>query len=102
MAILTLTNLIPNHLTNHHFTINQNVTSKSHIDIGLTLLNKDISPLQGFAIEFILTFILVLCVYSCIDTKRKDLNGSFPLSIGFAVVVGALFGVIFQIYFLML
>jgi glycerol uptake facilitator-like aquaporin len=107
LAVFTLRNLLPNHLTNQQFVIKQNITSENYIElsstnnkitdfsktIGLTLLNKDISPIQGFTIEFILTYVLVLCIYACIDTRRKDLNGSFPLSIGFSVVVGALIGV---------
>lgn len=60
--------------------------------IGLTLLNKDLTPIQGFSIELIITFILILTIFACIDTKRKDLHGSFPLTVGFAVMVGSLFG----------
>jgi glycerol uptake facilitator-like aquaporin len=110
--MLTLTSLLPSHLVDQNFIIKPNLTStndeynnqSSVIDfsknIGLTLLNKDISPLQGYSIEFILTFILVFCIYACIDNKRKDLNGSFPLTIGFSVVVGSLLGVIIMILLL--
>ena len=37
----------------------------------------------------------MITVFACIDKKRKDLQGSFPLSIGLAITVGALFGVNF-------
>jgi len=60
--------------------------------LSVTSVHKDLTLAQGFGIEFIITFILVLTVFSCVDSKRADLNGSFPLSIGFAVVVGGLFG----------
>jgi glycerol uptake facilitator-like aquaporin len=70
-------------------------TSVSAIPIGMTLLDKSISPAQGVLCEAMITFILILTVFSCIDKKRNDLHGSFPLTVGFAVVVGCLFGVSF-------
>ena len=57
------------------------------------MLNQQITPIQGLGVEAIITFILLLTIFASIDSKRKDLGGSFPLSIGFALVVGALFGV---------
>jgi glycerol uptake facilitator-like aquaporin len=73
-------------------------TSVSAIPIGMTLLDKSISPAQGLLCEAIITFILIFTVFACIDSKRNDLNGSFPLTIGFAVVIGCLFGVSFSIF----
>ncbi len=61
--------------------------------IGVTSLNSEISVYQGFGVEAIITFILILTIFASIDGKRKDLGGSFPLSIGFALVAGSLFGV---------
>ena len=61
--------------------------------IGVTSLSDQITPIQGYFVEVITTFILVFCIFSCIDKRRKDLGGSFPLTIGFAVMVGGLFGV---------
>jgi glycerol uptake facilitator-like aquaporin len=61
------------------------------IQIGVTLLHEDLSQAQGFGIEVIVTFILMMAVFACLDAKRKDLNGSFPLTIGLAVTVGGLF-----------
>ena len=58
-----------------------------------TLKNSNITEWQGFSVEAIVTFILVLTVFACIDNNRKDLGGSFPLTIGFSIVVGSLFGV---------
>lgn len=60
--------------------------------IGLTSLHPSMLPAQAFGIEVIITFILILTIFSCVDTERKDLSGSFPLSVGFSVTVGALFG----------
>ena len=45
-------------------------------------LNDKISLIHAFGIEVIITFLLAFTVYACIDKKRKDLNGSFPLAIG--------------------
>ena len=65
----------------------------SAIPIGVTLLHKDITQTQGVFVEIFITFILLMCVFACLDKRRNDLNGSFPLTIGLAVTVGALFGV---------
>ena len=61
-------------------------------NLSVTLIHPDIHLGQGFAVEMLITFILVLTIFSCVDTRRNDLTGSFPLQIGFAVVVGGLFG----------
>ncbi len=61
--------------------------------IGLTLLNPSISPMQGIFVEVLITFVLIITIFACVDAHRKDLGGSFPLTIGFAVTVGALMGV---------
>jgi len=93
LAILTLKDMvdddipiIPNSL------LNNTETKVAPIQIGLTLLHPSVSPFQGFLVEAVITFILILTVFSCIDKHRKDLHGSFPHSIGFAITVGALFG----------
>ena len=72
------------------------------VKIGLTTLNNRITAYQGVAVELIITFILVMTIFACIDNKRSDLGGSFPLTIGFAIVVGALFGVILKFFFFFL
>lgn len=61
--------------------------------LGLTLVNDKITLLRAFGIEVVITFLLAFCVFACLDKNRKDLGGSFPLTIGFAVTCGALFGV---------
>ena len=69
--------------------------SSSIPNLGMTLLNENITQTQGFLVELIITFILVFTIFASIDSKRKDLGGSFPLSISFALVASALFGVSF-------
>ena len=61
--------------------------------LGLTLLNKNLTLSQGVGVEIIITFILMLTIFACLDSQRKDLGGSFPLTIGFAVAIGCFFGV---------
>jgi glycerol uptake facilitator-like aquaporin len=66
--------------------------------IAVTLVSKDVPWYKAFGVEIIITFLLALTVFACIDKKRKDLGGSYPLSIGLSVTCGALFGVIFLLY----
>lgn len=61
--------------------------------IGLTLLNPKLSLSQGVVTEAIMTFVLLITIFACIDKHRQDLSGSFPLTIGFSVAIGCLFGV---------
>uniref|UniRef100_A0A667ZR64 Aquaporin 1a (Colton blood group), tandem duplicate 2 n=1 Tax=Myripristis murdjan TaxID=586833 RepID=A0A667ZR64_9TELE len=51
-----------------------------------------ISPGQGFAVEFLLTLQLVLCVISVTD-NRRDVSGFAPLAIGLSVGLGHLAGI---------
>ena len=60
--------------------------------LGVTRVHADVQLAQAVGIELVITFILVLTIFSCVDARRNDLTGSFPLQIGFAVVVGGLFG----------
>ncbi|NP_001281122.1 aquaporin-1-like [Cynoglossus semilaevis] len=59
--------------------------------LGLNKLN-DVSPGQGFTIEFLLTLQLVLCVLAVTD-KRRDVGRFAPLSIGLSVGLGHLAGI---------
>jgi len=76
------------------------VPSNVSKNLGVTQLNDKISLFHAFGIEVIITFLLAFTVYACIDKKRKDLNGSFPLAIGLSVTAGALFGVA-QYYYIL-
>ena len=55
--------------------------------LGQTNLGSDVTPGQGFGVEFVVTFVLVFTVFSSVDGKRTDLNGSTPLTIGLSVAV---------------
>jgi len=61
--------------------------------LGLTTLNPTVTVEQGFGVEFLITFLLVLTVFACCDAKRTDLMGSSPLAIGFAVTLCHLFAI---------
>lgn len=64
--------------------------------LGLTMVNPELTGAQAFGVEFFITLILVLTVFASCDKKRKDLNGSFPLSIGLSVTMCHLFAVSFK------
>lgn len=61
--------------------------------LGATLLHPSVDGGQGFGVEFFITIILVLTIFATSDKKRRDLNGSFPLTIGLAVAMCHLFAV---------
>ncbi|GAB6033152.1 hypothetical protein CHUAL_012761 [Chamberlinius hualienensis] len=54
-------------------------------NLGMTQINPDITPVQGFGIEFLITFVLVLTVFGACDGNRNDTNGSAHLAIGLSI-----------------
>lgn len=58
---------------------------------GITKLATGLSPAQGFLIEFVITFVLVLVVYSAAADDGNEVKGSPPLAIGLAITIGHLF-----------
>ncbi|XP_067110081.1 aquaporin-1a.2 [Osmerus mordax] len=62
--------------------------------IGVNSLNN-ISAGKGFAIEFLATLQLVLCVIAVTDKRRNDVTGSAPLAIGLSVGLGHLVAISF-------
>ncbi|XP_041659448.1 aquaporin-1-like isoform X2 [Cheilinus undulatus] len=56
--------------------------------LGVNMLASDVSVGQGFTIEFLATFQLVLCVIAVTDKRRRDVTGSAPLAIGLSVGLG--------------
>ncbi|XP_072015319.1 aquaporin AQPAe.a-like [Amphiura filiformis] len=61
-------------------------------DIGCSLLGENVSPWQGFLLEFVITFQLVFMVFATIDPSRDDVKGSAAIGVGFSVVAGLLYG----------
>lgn len=72
------------------------LTPASHREsgsLGLTKVNPSLTGAQAFGVEFFVTLVLVLTVFASCDKKRRDLNGSFPLSIGLSVTMCHLFAI---------
>lgn len=59
---------------------------------GTITVSSSLTSLQGFGIEFILTFILVFVVFSVSDEHRTDIGGSTPLAIGCCIITLIFFG----------
>ncbi|KAK0149809.1 Aquaporin-1 [Merluccius polli] len=62
---------------------------KTTDSLGLNKLNE-IDPVQGLAVEFVLTLQLVCAPPSRHGQNRRDVNAFAPLAIGSSVVVGHL------------
>ena len=67
--------------------------SSSPPHLGDTILNKDMSTIQGLFVEFILTFVLTLTVYSASGLGPKFERYHSSLMYGLAVVMCNLVGV---------
>ncbi|XP_078545264.1 aquaporin-5-like [Lissotriton helveticus] len=64
-------------------------------NLAINALNTNATPGQGLAVEIILTFQLVLCIFATTDSRRTDHIGSPSLSIGLSVTLGHLIGIYF-------
>jgi aquaporin-4 len=64
-----------------------------HGGLGTTTVSAMLSNEQGFGVEAVITFVLVMTVFACCDANRTDLNGSAPLAIGLSVTLCHLFAV---------
>ncbi|GFO25033.1 Aquaporin [Plakobranchus ocellatus] len=53
--------------------------------LGSTVFAEDVTLIQGFFIEYVSTFILLLGVFACSDQLRTDHGGSMPLTVGLIV-----------------
>ncbi|CAG5116138.1 unnamed protein product [Candidula unifasciata] len=54
-------------------------------NLGSTVFHEDVTLVQGFFIEFISTFILMMGVFATADRYRTDHSGSLPLTIGLII-----------------
>ncbi|KAG0710491.1 Aquaporin AQPcic [Chionoecetes opilio] len=54
-------------------------------NLGMTKLGEGVSEAQGFGVEVMITFILVLTVFGVCDERRNDAKGCGPLAIGLSV-----------------
>ncbi|XP_011695560.1 PREDICTED: aquaporin AQPAe.a isoform X2 [Wasmannia auropunctata] len=61
--------------------------------LGAVKLSEQITPVQGFGVEFFLALILVLVVCGACDAAKPDSKGIAPLIIGLTVTVGHLVGI---------
>ncbi|XP_013785705.1 aquaporin AQPAe.a-like [Limulus polyphemus] len=62
-------------------------------NLGATVVNQHLSPVQGFVVELCITFVLVFTVFACCDENRGDIKGSAPLAIGLSVATCHMFAI---------
>lgn len=63
--------------------------------LGMTKVRSDLTPVQGFVFEALLTFVLLFVIHGVCDPRRKDIKGSVPLAIGLAITAVHLSGIQF-------
>ncbi|WAR13133.1 AQP4-like protein [Mya arenaria] len=63
---------------------------KYHGTLGVVVIKDGVKPGQAFAVEFMVTFVLVFTYFANLEPKRVDM-GSRSLSVGLSVVLGHLF-----------
>jgi len=61
--------------------------------LGANGLQTGVQAYQGMIVEAMVTFILVLVVYGCCDSRRDDVKGSVPLAIGLTVTLSHLLSI---------
>ena len=53
--------------------------------LGAVGLMDKVTVIQGFFVEFFITFVFVFVIFSAVDPFREDLGGSVPLTIGLTI-----------------
>jgi len=66
---------------------------ENRFGMGVSKFNPNLTEAQGFGVEVLCTFMLVLTVFGTTDCRRTDLKGSVSLAIGLAAVCTHLFGI---------
>lgn len=66
-------------------------------NLGLTTLNKHLTPVQGMGIEFFLGFVLVLVIFGVCDSNKPHSRAPAALAIGLTVALGHLAAVSFLV-----
>uniref|UniRef100_A0A2P2I3H5 Aquaporin-4-like n=2 Tax=Hirondellea gigas TaxID=1518452 RepID=A0A2P2I3H5_9CRUS len=66
---------------------------ENRFGMGVSHLNPNMSEAQGFGVEVLCTFMLVLVIFGSTDERRTDIRGSIALAIGLAAVCTHLFGI---------
>lgn len=54
---------------------------------GLTTIQENVTVGEGFAVELLITFVLVITVFATCDPSKFDHKGSGPLAIGLSVTM---------------
>lgn len=68
--------------------------------LGNTAISKGVGSGQGFVIEFLITFVLVMVVFGAAADEHNQINvkGSAPLAIGLSITACHLFAVRFSAF----
>ncbi|XP_067009388.1 aquaporin AQPAe.a [Anabrus simplex] len=58
--------------------------------LGTTVLGKDVTPVQGFGVEFFLGFVLLFVIFGVCDNNKPETKPITPLVIGLTIAMGHL------------